>query len=97
MKKYDEKELEIIIDKKLDLWKNINFKYIECNLKFKDFKELMIFINKVADLAEEVNHHPDIFISYNKLNLQLATHSEKAITILDTDLAYKIQELYKNN
>ena len=97
MKKYNEKELENILEEKLDLWKNIDFKYIECKLKFKDFKELMIFINKVADLAEEMNHHPDIFISYNKLNLQLFTHSEKAITILDTDLAYKIQELYKNN
>lgn len=97
MKKYNEKELENILDEKLDLWKNINFEYIECNLKFKDFKEVMIFINKVADLAEEINHHPDIFISYNKLNLKLVTHSENAITILDTDLAYKIQQLYKNN
>ena len=58
--------------------------------KFKDFKEAMEFVNRVADLAEEADHHPDILIRYNKVTLTLSTHSAGGLTGKDFQLARKI-------
>lgn len=66
---------------------------IYCSLKFKDFKEAMEFINKAADEAEKMDHHPDIYISYNKVELTLTTHSEGGLTKKDFTLAEKINQL----
>lgn len=66
---------------------------ISRSLEFKDFKEAMAFVNKVADEAEEMDHHPDISISYNKVELELVTHSEGGLTDKDFALAQKINQL----
>ncbi|KKQ09197.1 MAG: hypothetical protein US19_C0016G0020 [Candidatus Daviesbacteria bacterium GW2011_GWB1_36_5] len=58
--------------------------------KFKDFKEAMSFINRVADLAEEEGHHPDLFVSYNKVKLTLMTHAAGGLTENDFIMAAKI-------
>ena len=61
---------------------------------FGDFAEAMAFVNKVADLAEEANHHPDILVhGWNKVRLTLSTHSEGRVTDSDHALAAKIDEL----
>lgn len=59
----------------------------------KDFAEAMVFVNGVAELAEEANHHPDIAISWNTVVLTLSTHSAGGITQLDVDLAGRIDRL----
>jgi 4a-hydroxytetrahydrobiopterin dehydratase len=59
----------------------------------EDFAEAIRFVNSVADLAEEANHHPDITINYNKVSLTLATHSEGGLTEKDFDLAGQIERL----
>jgi len=64
---------------------------IEKEFKFADFKEAMAFVNLVADAAEAANHHPDIEISYNKVEMTLSTHSEGGVTEKDFDLAAKIE------
>jgi 4a-hydroxytetrahydrobiopterin dehydratase len=61
--------------------------------EFKDFAGAMDFVNKVARVAEEANHHPDIDIRWNKVTLTLATHSEGGLTQKDFDLAKKIDGL----
>ena len=61
---------------------------------FKNFIEAMEFVNMVAKLAEEVNHHPDISISYNKVVLTLTTHDRKGLTDKDSNLAGKIESLF---
>jgi len=66
---------------------------ISRSLEFNDFKEAMAFVNKVADEAEAMEHHPDITISYNKVDLQLVTHSEGGLTDKDFALAKKIDQL----
>lgn len=63
------------------------------SLKFKNFKEAMDFVNEVAEEAEKMDHHPDIFISYNKVELTLTTHSEGGLTEKDFGLAEKINQL----
>ena len=58
---------------------------------FADFAAAMRFTNRVADLAEEVNHHPDIGISWNEVRLDLTSHSAGGVTQDDLDLAAKIE------
>jgi 4a-hydroxytetrahydrobiopterin dehydratase len=58
-----------------------------------DFAAAMVFVNRVADLAESRNHHPDIAISWNKVTLTLSTHDAGGLTQLDLDLAAAIDAL----
>ena len=58
--------------------------------KFKDFKEALSFINKIGEIAEKLDHHPNIFNSYNIIVIELWTHSENKITEKDIELASKI-------
>ncbi len=61
------------------------------DLEFGDFKEAMAYVNRVADLAEEANHHPDILVhGWNKVRLTLSTHSEGRLTDADRNLAERI-------
>lgn len=60
---------------------------------FKDFAEAMIFVNAVAKVAEEENHHPDINIVWNKVTLTLSTHSAGGLTDLDFSMADKLNTL----
>jgi len=60
---------------------------------FKNFREAMAFVNRVAELAEEARHHPDITIRYNRVQLLLTTHEARGITERDIALARKLAEL----
>ncbi|MGC1479972.1 MAG: 4a-hydroxytetrahydrobiopterin dehydratase [Chthoniobacterales bacterium] len=66
---------------------------ITATFEFKGFAGAMEFVNEVADLAEDANHHPDVDIRWNKVTLTLSTHSSGGLTENDTDLAAKINEL----
>jgi 4a-hydroxytetrahydrobiopterin dehydratase len=59
-----------------------------------DFANAIEFVNRVAQLAEAVNHHPDIHLyGWNKVRLELFTHSQGGITQADLDLAAQIDGL----
>lgn len=60
--------------------------------EFKDFAEAMVFVNGVAELAEQANHHPDISVSWNRVTLTLSTHSQGGLTNNDFELAAKISD-----
>lgn len=62
--------------------------------KFKDFIEAINFINKVADIAEQEGHHPDIHIFYNKVRIELWTHAVNGLSENDFIVAAKIDALY---
>lgn len=68
-------------------------KKLSRKFKFKDFKEAMGFVNKVADIAESEGHHPDIYIYYNKVNLELTTHAIDGISPNDFIVAAKIDAI----
>jgi 4a-hydroxytetrahydrobiopterin dehydratase len=55
-----------------------------------DFKGSVEFVNKVTPIAEEMNHHPDVSISWSKVRLTLSTHSEGGLTDNDFELARRI-------
>jgi 4a-hydroxytetrahydrobiopterin dehydratase len=58
--------------------------------QFKDFKEAMVFVNRVAALADRADHHPDILIEYNKVTLTLSSHDAGGLTDRDFSLARSI-------
>jgi 4a-hydroxytetrahydrobiopterin dehydratase len=55
--------------------------------QFKTFPDAMVFVNKVAGMAEEAGHHPDIDIRYNRVRLALVSHDAGGLTGKDFDLA----------
>jgi 4a-hydroxytetrahydrobiopterin dehydratase len=62
--------------------------------KFEDFGQAIAFVNRVADVAETVNHHPDIHVhGWNKVRLELSTHSQGGLTRADLDMAARIDDL----
>ena len=62
--------------------------------KFSDFAEAMTFVNRVAEAAEEANHHPDILVhGWNKVRLSLTNHSAGGLTEPDFEMAKKFDVL----
>ena len=74
-------------------WEVKDDKKITKRFKFHDFKEAMVFVNKIADLAEQEGHHPDITINYNRVTIELFTHSIGGLSENDFILASKIEQL----
>lgn len=61
---------------------------------FADFADGIAFVNRVADVAEGANHHPDILVhGWNKVRLELSTHSEGGLTDADFALAQQLDTL----
>ena len=61
--------------------------------QFADFTKAMQFVNQVAEAAEDVNHHPDMDIRYDKVTLALTTHDSSGLTLNDIDLAAASDDL----
>ena len=59
---------------------------------FKDFVEAMKFVNRLAAVAEEAGHHPDIDVRYNRVVLGLISHDAGGITARDVAMASRIEK-----
>lgn len=66
---------------------------LQRTFKFDNFVDAMAFVNKVAELAEDAQHHPDILVRYSKVTLTLSTHDAGGITQKDFDLAREVDRL----
>lgn len=66
---------------------------LEREFRFKGFDGAMEFVNEVAEVAAAEDHHPDICVSYNRVNLKLTTHMTGGLTRNDFIMAAKISEL----
>lgn len=62
---------------------------IQKTYEHENFVNAIAFVNRVADIAEAANHHPDILIQWNRVTLTISTHSEGGLTRKDFDLASK--------
>lgn len=67
---------------------------IEKNFKFKNFTQALGFIVQIGVLAEKMNHHPELFNVYNKVNIRLNTHDSGGVTTKDFELATQIEGLF---
>jgi len=80
--------------KRINEWQLNDDISIEKIYLFKDFKEAMKFVDKVAEIAEEEGHHPDILLfGWNKVKLSLSTHSIGGLSENDFILASKIDQI----
>jgi 4a-hydroxytetrahydrobiopterin dehydratase len=61
--------------------------------RFRDFAEAIAFVDLLAAVAEEANHHPDIAISWNTVTVRWWTHVKRAITARDVELARRTDEV----
>jgi 4a-hydroxytetrahydrobiopterin dehydratase len=66
---------------------------LQREFELPSFREAVAFVNRVAELAEQENHHPDIAVSYRKVTLRWTTHSAGGITDRDRELAARSAEL----
>jgi 4a-hydroxytetrahydrobiopterin dehydratase len=76
----------------LDGWDEVDGA-LERTFSFDDFRAALGFVNRVGELAEAENHHPDIAIHYNKVTLRWWTHTAGGITDRDRELAAKTSQL----
>ena len=64
-------------------------KAIRKEYRFKNFKEVIAFFNRIAAVAEQENHHPDLRIGYSRVQVELSTHAIKGLSENDFVLAAK--------
>tara|TARA_B100001939_G_scaffold272643_1_gene240432 strand:- start:809 stop:1108 length:300 start_codon:yes stop_codon:yes gene_type:complete len=92
------KHVENIIDKVDELIKNKGWGLKNNKLTkvygFKNYEEVIQFLNVISEKINEQNHHPLMSINYNKLHIELFTFDSNSLTKKDTELAVSIDKLY---
>ena len=66
---------------------------LQREFSFRDFAEALAFVNRVGELAEAEDHHPDVSIHWNRVVLRWWTHAQDAITERDVAMARRTSEL----
>jgi len=78
----------------LDGWRLDGEGALARDWKLADFADALAFVQRVGELSETANHHPDILLhGWNKVRLTLSTHSEDGLTKADVELAAQIDDL----
>ncbi len=70
-------------------WQVVEERYLEKEYLFSDFQEALEFANRIGEIAEVESHHPDLYLSYGKLKVQLWTHKIEGLSENDFILAAK--------
>ncbi|TMJ95012.1 MAG: 4a-hydroxytetrahydrobiopterin dehydratase [Actinobacteria bacterium] len=73
-------------------WNEVNGA-LQRDFHFKNFVEAIGFVNRLAKLAEEADHHPDIGVSWNAVTVRWWTHASRAITERDVEMAERTNDL----
>lgn len=74
-------------------WSVVGEKLIRKEFPFINFRHGMTFLNKIAAIAEQEGHHPDVCISYSKVQVELFTHAINGLSENDFILAAKIDDI----
>jgi len=88
----NKKEIEQKVEA-LDGWEIEGSKKIYKNYKFKNFQQALDFTNQVGAVAEEMQHHPDIYLTWGKVEIEIFTHEEDSLTDADFELAERIDQI----
>ena len=78
--------------KKIPEWE-LNEDSISRSFEFDEYQFAIDFVNTIAEIAEEAQHHPDISINYTNVTLVLTTHSKGGLTESDFEVALRIDSL----
>ena len=71
-------------------WEVVEGHHLRRVFKFPDFKQALNFVNRVGEIAEKQGHHPDILLSWGKVEITTYTHTTNGLTEKDYILAAKI-------
>ncbi len=74
-------------------WNVVDDHHLTKDYKFRNFREALDFVNRVGAVADEQNHHPDIFLAWGKVAIQIWTHKINGLTESDFIFAAKVDEL----
>ena len=69
--------------------------HLECAYAFRDFAAAMAFANRVADIAERENHHPDLTVRWGRCVVEIWTHKISGLTESDFYLAAKVERAFR--
>lgn len=78
---------------KVNNWQLYKEKKIRKEFKFPDFKKALFFVNKVGDISETENHHPEIHLSWGRVVVEIWTHTISGLSENDFILAAKIDKI----
>jgi len=73
-------------------WRAVDEHHLEKEFKFDTYLEAVNFVNEVAAIADEQDHHPDIYLSYGKVRVTLWTHKIGGLSVNDFIVAAKIEQ-----
>ncbi|MFC4558444.1 4a-hydroxytetrahydrobiopterin dehydratase [Virgibacillus kekensis] len=93
MKRLDEDQI-ITELQKLPEWKRLDEKWIQRKYRFKEFLEGVRFVDRIADYAEQKQHHPFISIDYKVVTLKISSWQMKGLTDLDIEMVKEFDRLY---
>lgn len=74
-------------------WKIVDGHHLEKEYRFPDFRQALEFTNRIGELAEEVNHHPNIFLTWGRVRVELWTHKIDGLNEADFVWAAKADRL----
>lgn len=74
-------------------WRVLNEHHLEREYKFENFRQALDFTNRVGELAEQQNHHPDIYLAWGRVKLTLWTHKIDGLTESDFVFAAKVNQM----
>lgn len=74
-------------------WSVVKGHHLEKLFKFKNFVEALEFTNRIGAIAEKEGHHPDIYLTWGKVRVEIFTHTVNGLTKSDFILAAKIEEM----
>ena len=84
------------LHKQIDGWNVVEEHHITKAFTFLNFRDALKFVNRVGELAEEQGHHPDILLTWGKVDVTSWTHKINGLTESDFILAAKIDQLYRS-
>lgn len=74
-------------------WTVVEEHHLQKTFTFPDFAQALAFVNRIGDLAEQQGHHPDIFLTWGKVEVKTWTHKIDGLTESDFILAAKMDQL----
>ena len=84
------------LKQELPTWQVVDGHHLLKTFTFPDFKTALAFVNRAGEVAEEEGHHPDLLLSWGKVEVKTWTHKIDGLTESDFILAAKIDKLHQN-
>ena len=79
------------------LWELSNKTLLTCIIKDRNYQNLVDLVLKISEIAEEMNHHPDIIFSWGKLQIDITTHESGGITLRDQLFIEKLEKIFNQS